>query len=304
MSEQLPSGIAGAVDLSGLGKPKPEQGASGTRSKLVIDATEADFQQVVELSTRVPVIVDLWSARAVQSQQLSPVLEELVESYAGQLVLAKVDADSNPQLQQAFQAQSVPTVVALIGGRPAPLFAGDQPKEQIKAVFDQVLQIAAQEGITGRLPTDDAHVEQSEEETEKPLPPLHQKAYDALQAGDFDAAGQAYDKALQVNPGDFDASAGRAQVRLLQRLQGKSLDDIRAEGAAAPDDLEKQMLVADLDLSGGHVDDAFGRLLDLFPGAGDQKDAVRSRLLELFEIVGNDDARVNAARRRLTLLLY
>ena len=93
-------------------------------------------------------------------------------------------------------------------------------------------------------------------------------------------------------------------MRLLQRLQGKSLDDIRAEGAAAPDDLEKQMLVADLDLSGGHVDDAFGRLLDLFPGAGDQKDAVRSRLLELFEIVGNDDARVNAARRRLTLLLY
>ena len=184
MSEQLPSGIAGAVDLSGLGKPKPEQGASGTRSKLVIDATEADFQQVVELSTRVPVIVDLWSARAVQSQQLSPVLEELVKMHTPvSSCWPRSTPTATRSCSRRFQAQSVPTVVALIGGRPAPLFAGDQPKEQIKAVFDQVLQIAAQEGITGRLPTDDAHVEQSEEETEKPLPPLHQKAYDALQAG-------------------------------------------------------------------------------------------------------------------------
>ena len=305
MNEQLPSGIAGAVDLSGLGKPKTAPGAAAIRSQVVIDVSEADFQQAVELSTRVPVIVDLWSARSEQSQQLSPVLEELVATYDGQLVLAKVDVDSNPQLQQAFQAQSIPTVVALIGGRPAPLFAGDQPRDQIKAVLDQVLQVAAQEGITGRVPTDGAGApEQGGEEQEEPLPPLHQEAYDALQAGDLDTAAGAYGKALQENPADADASAGLAQVRLLQRLQGRTLDEIRADAAAAPDDLEKQMLVADLDLSGGHVDDAFGRLLDLFPTAGEHKDAVRTRLLELFVVAGNDDPRVGAARRRLTLLLY
>lgn len=297
----LPAGIAGAVDLSGLGKPETGATPEGAQSQLVVNVTEAEFQQIVELSSRVPVIVELWSAGDAQGAALAADLQQLIDSFGGQLVLARVDVGSNPQLAQAFQAQATPTVFALMGGRPAPLFTGAQPKEQIKALLDQVLQIAAQEGITGRIPVDGA-AGQSEQPEE--LPPLHQEAFDALQAGDLAGAEAAYKKALAEKPSDADASAGLAQVGLLQRLQGKSLDDIRAEAAAAPDDLEKQLLVADLDLSGGHVDDAFGRLLDLFPAAGDQQDRVRTRLLELFEVVGQDDPRVNAARRRLMLLLY
>ena len=99
--------------------------------------------------------------------------------------------------------------------------------------------------------------------------------------------------------------AGLAQANLLGRLQGKTLDEIRNAAASAPDDLAAQLDVADLDLSGGHVDDAFDRLLTLFPKLdADGKRAVRERLVELFEVVGTDDPRVVAARRRLTNLLY
>lgn len=301
MTDNLPAGIAGAVDLSGLGKPETPQGSAPV-SSVVIDVTEAEFQQVVELSARVPVILDLGSPRDPQSADFSALLADLVGSYAGKLVLARIDIEQAPQLQQAFQVQAVPSVIALIGGRPAPLFAGVQAREQVKDVLDQVLQIAQQQGVAGSVPVGESPA--SDDEQEKPLPPLHQEAFDALQSGDLDTAAAAYEKAIQEQPSDADASAGLAQVRLMQRLQGKTMDEIRASAAAEPGSIEKQMLVADLDISGGHIDDAFGRLLDLFPTAGDEKDAVRTRLLELFEIVGQDDPRVNAARRRLMLLLY
>jgi putative thioredoxin len=92
---------------------------------------------------------------------------------------------------------------------------------------------------------------------------------------------------------------------LLQRLQGKSLEQIRARASAEPTGLEAQLDVADLDLSGGHVEDAFARLLELFANADEeQRQAIRERLLELFDMVGLSDPRVLAARRQLTSLLY
>lgn len=101
------------------------------------------------------------------------------------------------------------------------------------------------------------------------------------------------------------AIAGLAQVSLLDRLAGRTLDEIRSAAAADPADLDAQLAVADLDLSGGHVDDAFDRLLTVFPSldaAGEE--AVRARILEYFEIVGVDDPRVGKARARLASLLY
>ena len=231
------------------------------------------------------------------------VLERLVEGYGGRLVLAKVDADQNPQLVQAFNAQSIPTVAAVIGGRPAPLFTGALPEEQVKDVLEQVLAFAEQQGITGRVPVGDAPAD-AEPEPE-PLPPLHQEAYDAIDAGDLDTAIAAFEKAIAQNPRDTDAIAGLAQVRLLARLRDRSADDIRSAAAAQPQDSEAQLLAADLDLSGGHVEDAFLRLLELMATlVGDEKQDVRLRLLDYFEIVGLDDPRVHAARRRLTTLLY
>jgi len=305
--------LRGAVDLSALvNRPAADAAAPAGNAQqlsgLVFDGTDANFTQFLDLSSTVPVIVDLWAEWCGPCKQLSPVLEKLVTEYAGRFVLVKVDVDSNPQLTQAFQAQSIPTVAAIIGGRPMALFQGALPEAQVRDVFEQVLQVAAQNGVTGTAQTEQnpaAEGEASSEPEPEPLPPHHQEAYDAIERGDFAAAIAAYTTAIAQDPRDTLAVAGLAQVSLLARLQDKDADALRAAAAADRDDVDAQLAVADLDLSGGHVEDAFGRLLDLFGRtAAAERDPIRRRLLELFEVVGSDDPRVAAARARLAGLLY
>lgn len=291
--------LRGAVDLSSLVRPPAAQGggaaASGGIEQQVTDAT---FTEVLDLSSSVPVIVEFFGAG------IPPSLGGIVRQYNGRLALATVDGTTNPQLVQAFQVQEVPTVAAVIGGRPLQLFSGMMPEAELRTVLDQVLALAAQNGVTGTLPVD-GEAGDPAEPVEEPLPPLHQEAYDAITAGDFAAAIKAYETAIAQNPRDQLAVAGLAQVSLLARLEGLNAGEVRAAAAAAPGDLEAQLAVADLDVSGGHLEDAFARLLDLFPtqdAAG--KNAVRARLLEYFEIAGADDPRVIVARRHLTGLLY
>lgn len=291
--------LRGAVDLSSLVRPpagsEPPRGSSV--DGVVQEVTDASFSEVLELSKTVPVIVEFYG-QGVQST-LAPV----VTSYGGRLALATVEATRNPQLQQAFQVQQVPTVAAVVGGRPLQLFSGVMEEQQLREVLDQVLQLAAESGVTGSLEVDPDAADA--EPVEEPLPPLHQEAYDAIAAGDFDTAIERYSTAIAQNPRDHDAVAGLAQVGLLKRLQGVSLDEVRSAAAQNPADADAQLAVADLDVSGGHLDDAFARLLELFPTLDQQgKDAVRARLLDYFEIAGADDPRVVAARRRLTALLF
>ncbi|MBT1670188.1 tetratricopeptide repeat protein [Curtobacterium flaccumfaciens pv. flaccumfaciens] len=329
-----PSGLRGAVDLSSLvdraqrppqpsGAPAPAgspggavpgteagtvNGADLTVPSLVIDVTDATFQDVLQLSNVVPVIVDIWAEWCGPCKQLSPILEQLTAEYDGRVVLAKVDADTNPQLVQAFQAQSIPTVAAVIGGRPLGLFVGALPEAQVRDVYEQVLQAAEQNGVTGRVTVDGAaaptDAELGEPEPE-PLPPHHQAAYDAIERGDYATAVEEYKTAILQDPHDQMAVAGLAQVSLLDRLNGRTADEIRAAAAAVPQDVQAQLAVADLDISGGHVDDAFGRLLDLVPTVfGEDREALRVRLVEYFELIGSEDPRVVAARRRLANALY
>ncbi len=308
-----PIGLRGAVDLSSLaqraqapqGQPGEGPGASG--DPLVIEADDRSFGEVLELSRTLPVVVVLWAGFSEPSVALVDTVAGLVRGRDGRLVLAAVDAERSPQLVQALQAQSVPTVVALVAGQPVPLFAGSQPAEVIDQLFDQLLELGAQHGADGRvhLGAGGAEGDAPAEPVEQPLPPLHQEAYDAIEHGDYQAAEAAYRTAIAQDPRDQLAVAGLAQVRALGRLQGKTLDAIRGAAAAAPDDLDAQLDVADLDLSGGHLDDAFDRLLVLFPKLdADGKARVRERLVELFEVAGTDDPRVAAARRRLANLLY
>lgn len=318
-----PASLRGAVDLSSLvnraqapaGPPEAAPGAdaaagapAGAVPSLVVDVTDATFSAILELSNTVPVVVDIWAEWCGPCKQLSPILEKIVAEYAGRMVLAKVDADTNPQLTQAFQAQSIPTVAAVIGGRPVSLFVGALPEAQVRDVLEQVLELAAQNGVTGSVAVsgdqDPGDAPDAEPEPE-PLPPHHQDAYDAIERGDYQAAQEAYRTAIAQDPRDQLAVAGLAQVSLLDRLQGTTLAEVRNAAAIAPDDVDAQLAVADLDVSGGHVDDAFDRLLTLFPTLDQAgKDAVRTRLLDFFEIVGTDAPSVVAARRRLTMLLY
>lgn len=297
--------LRGAVDLSSLVRPKPPvpQGPPATSSStgsavpsLVIEGTDANFTGLLDLSQTVPVVVELYVG------QPSATLIRVITEYAGRFVLATVEATGNPQLQQAFNATAAPTVAAVVGGRPIALYEGDLPEADLKQVLEQLLTLAAQNGIVGTVTPDGA---EPAEPADIPLPPHHQEAYDAIAAGDFELAIKEYKTAIAQDPRDQLAVAGLAQVSLLARLAGTVAGDIRSAAAEAPTDLDAQLAVADLDVSGGHLDDAFDRLLDLFTGldpAG--RERVRSRLVDYFEIAGAEDPRVVAARRRLTMLLY
>lgn len=303
--------LRGAVDLSGLvrranapadASPAVPAGSTG----IVFPATDATFESVLELSSRVPVVVEFYAPG------IAPALAPVVESYSGRLALATVDGQANPQLAQAFQVREVPAVAAVIAGRPVNLFLGMPSDEEVRSILDELLVLAGQNGVTGRLEVaaadpdaEGAEPAAAPEPVEEPLPPHHQEAYDAIAAGDFATAVTEYRKAIAENARDSLAVAGLAQVLLLQRLDGVVAADVRAAAASAPADAAAQLAVADLDVSGGHVEDAFARLLDLFPTLdADGKNAVRTRLLEYFEIAGADDPRVLEARRRLTMLLY
>jgi len=306
--------LRGAVDLSSLrgrdAQPATAPASADAGNKpagdVVIDVTDAMFPQILELSRTVPVVVDLWAEWCGPCKQLSPAIEKVTREQNGRVVLAKVDVDANPQIAQAFQAQSIPLVVALIGGQPVPMFTGAVPEDQVRQVFAKLLEVAAQNGVTGSVPVAGADAEADAGEPEPaPLPPLHAEAFEAIEAGDYARAITAYEKALAENPRDEDAKAGLGQVRLLHRVQGLDLQQVRAAAAAAPNGVEEQFQVADMDVAGGHIDDAFGRLLDLFAAVDvAERPRVRERLVELFDLVGSADPRVATARTRLASLLF
>jgi putative thioredoxin len=320
--------LRGAVDLSGLarrpaapgptapgaaaGAPAPDGGpgapAAGGRGpsvSAVMDVTDEGFPALVQLSAQVPVVVDLWATWCGPCKQLSPVLEKLAHEHEGRFVLAKVDVDANPQTAAAFQVQSIPSVVAILKGQPVPLFQGAYPEAQVRQVLEELLRVAEANGVTGRVPVDGVAAPDEAEDVEPSLPPLHQEAYDAIQRDDLDAAADAYRRALAEAPADDLARAGLAQVELLQRTRGADLAAARATAAAAPHDVAAQTLVADLDVLGGHVEDAFARLVDLVRvTAGEEREQARQHLVTLFEVVGGDDPRVAAGRRALAGALF
>ncbi|TDP90376.1 putative thioredoxin [Leucobacter luti] len=324
MTQQIPERLpGGGIDLSHLaargqasGQQSGAPAAAGAGApagaqvvdvpSLVMDVTDASFEQAAQLSTVVPVIVELWAEWSEPGTSLSPVLAKVTRELAGRALLARVDADANPGLAQAFQAQSIPTVVALIGGRPVPLFQGAQPEEQVREIFGQLMQLAEQHGVVGRVAAPDSDgSDEPQVPAEPEIPAAHVAAVEAAERGDFETAVAEWEAVLLKAPADAVARAALVQMKLLQRLSGANAEAIRSAAAAAPQGVAEQLAVADLDLSGGHIEDAFLRLLDLFAVSGEHERAVvRERLLELFEVVGVADPRVIAARGRLANLLY
>lgn len=297
--------VRGAVDLSGLSRTTPPPGTPGGLDKpssYVLDVDESTFNDVLQRSTQHPVVVVLWAPWSEVSTGVAADLAALADEDQGRWLLARIDADANPRVAAAFQAQSVPTVVAVLAGQPLPLFQGAYPRDQVRAVLDQVLAAAEANGITGRVtPAGD----EPEAEPEPELPPLHQAAYDAIESDDLPAARAAYEQALVENPRDALARAGLAQVGLLERTRDMDLRAVRAAAADSPDDVDAQLAVADLDILGGQVEDAFGRLVDVLRRtSGEDRERVRLRLVDLFEVVGGDDTRVVAARRAMASALY
>jgi putative thioredoxin len=301
--------LRGAVDLAAVAAAREAQAAAEQRlasgavpppSSVVLDVTEADFQtEVIDRSFQVPVIIDLWAEWCGPCKALSPILERLAEQDAGAWLLAKVDTDAEQRIAAAFQVQSIPSVFAVIKGQPMPLFQGALPEPQVRQFLDEVLRVAAANGVTGRIGGEPVETEEPEGD------PLFDTAYDAIEAGDWDAAEEAYRAILAAHPGDADAAAGLGQVALLRRTDGTDPVAALAAADAAPDSLEAQSLAADIELLTGRVDEAFARIVDLVRRtSGDERNAAKDHLLGLFALVGDADPRVAKARTALANALF
>jgi len=296
----------GAFDLSSLAKPRPAAGGAAPAPEgavYVIDVNEAEFQQVVESSMRHLVVLSVWSPRSPQSVEFNEVLAQATSAYGGALQLAKVDADANPGIAQALQVQAVPFVVGLVQGRPVPLFQGTVDGAEVKRFFDELVRLAQQNGLTGRAQPSGGTAQAAPEEPEDD--PRFAAADEAYARGDFDAAIAEYEALLAQSPADSEVAERLAATKLYARVSGADLQAARQAAADRPDDIDAQILVADLDVTGGHVEDAFLRLIDLVKRtAEDDRERVRQHLLELFSVVGVTDPRVAQARRTLAAALF
>lgn len=293
----------GAIDLTSLTSAAPAAPAGG--ASYVVTMTEEDFQAIGAKSAQFPVIVEFHSPRDPSGAAVSQALADVVNRAAGRFLLARVNVDEQPRLAQGLGVQAVPTVVALIGGQMAPLFQGTRPADEIEALLDQVAQLAVANGLTGRAePVGGAATDVPEEQAN----PRFVKADDALAAGDYAQAVVEFDELLKETPNDPEVIAGRAQAALLERSLGfgtVDVADILAKASAAPEDLTAQLEAADLEIIQGDPAAAFDRLLGLAATVdAEEKEVIRVRLLELFEVVGRTEKVVLTARRRLASLLF
>ena len=314
MSTPIPSSrvpLRGAVDLAAVAAAREAQAAAEKRiasgettlpPSVVIDVTEADFQtMVLDLSFQVPVIVDLWAEWCQPCKALSPILERLAQQDGGTWLLAKVDTEASPRIAEAFAVQSIPAVFAVIKGQPMPLFQGALPEAEVRQYLDEVLRVAAANGVNGRLDEAAAGDIPAEPVTD----PRYDLAYDAIDAGDWDAAEAAYSSILATAPADVDAKAGIAQVSLMRRTDGVDAEQVLVSAAAAPESVEAQVLAADVEMLTGRVDEAFSRIIEVIrQTTGDERTIARNHLLSLFALLDDADPRVAKARTALANALF
>ena len=286
----MPADSHGAVDLSARSSAPtaPEASASaageGLHIPLITSTDEENFQDVMSTSQAVPVIMVMWSPRSLESKPALAMLEEITREHAGAFQLVEVDIDTAPAIAQAFQIQGVPTVVALVGGRPVPLFQGGASKEQVLPVVSQVLEAAAQMGINARIAV-------AAEDTAPPIPPEHEAPLAAEEEGRLDEAIALWERIVELNPRDEAAKSHLSRVRFAQRAYGEQSSD---DPAARADAL----------FAAGDAAGAFDVLLELLAASSDEeeRDALRLRLLDLFRVAGSTPE-VSKARTRLAMLL-
>ena len=303
----------GAVDLSAFKQPTPPPAASAqvAASSLggyVVDVTEATFEaEVIARSTIVPVVVDFWAEWCGPCKQLSPLLERLVAQDEGRWLLAKIDVDANQRLAAAAGVQSIPMVLGVIAGQAVPLFTGALPESEVRRYLDELMRVAVANGVTGRLagPPAGAVGDDADPAPAPPPPDPYGDARDLLVSGDLEGAAVAYEAMLAQNPGDPEAARGLALVALGRRVERLDPTTVLATAAERPDDVDAQLQAADIEVANGNADAAFARLVETVRRtSGEDRDAARAHLVELFAALGAADPRVAAARTALANALF
>lgn len=319
MSQQ-PFSRPGAVDLSALKRPAGQSGAAAGgappagapagggagRGVYSVQLDEQNLQSELQGAGNAPVVLVFYSQQSPASVTLADDLDTVAGEFEGRFLLGRVDIDAAPGIAQALQIPSVPLVALAMGGQLAPLLQDAPPIDDLRQVMSQVLQAAAQQGLTGRVKPRGTAAQEADAGPQSD--PRYAAAQEALAAGDADKAVEEYQKLVDANPADEEAAGGLAMAKVLQRtahLDAAEAQQARTAGAEKPDDVAAQTLVADLDLLGGHVEDAFSRLIDLVRRtSGEERDQARNHLLGLFAAVGNDDQRVIKARQALASALF
>jgi putative thioredoxin len=304
----------GAIDLSALTRPAGQSGSAGApggpggggRFDVDVVGEEGMRRDVIERSLSMLVLASFWSPEVPASVEINDTLSRLADEFGGRIVVARVDVSSQPELGQALGVREIPLVVAVMRGQLAPIMQDPVPEAELRPILQQLVQAAAANGVTGVSPPLSAGAadEPAAEDDVEPEP-AYPAAEEALLSGDVEKAIEEYEAVLRAAPADQEAALGLARAMLLKRTQGVDLAAARKAAADDPDDIDAQLLVADLDLLGGLVDDAFSRLIDLVrQTSGDDRDRVRTHLIELFGVVGDDDPRVGKARAMLASALF
>ncbi|WIM68643.1 tetratricopeptide repeat protein [Corynebacterium breve] len=287
----------GAVDLGRV------QAQAEAKEKLAQAAVEPFFTitednletEVLHRSTQVPVIVLVGTSRSEDSQALKASFEHLAAQSNNTFVVGYIDGDTTPQIAQAMGVRGMPTTLALAAGRPVTSFEGNQPVEALQEwVSTLVKQVGPQ--LAG-LP---------EDEQEEAADPRLDAATAALNMGDFDAATKLYDEILAEDPTNAEIKQAKATVGVIKRLDPQNRDtDAIAEADADVTNVDKQLDAADAEVVAGAPEKAFDRLLKVIQEtAGDEREAAKSRLIELFTLLDAADPRVAEARTRLASALF
>jgi putative thioredoxin len=260
---------------------------------LVVPVDANSIRDYLAISDNLPVLVLFVQENDPASQSLLSTVKLLTEKTAGKILTLVVDAVKSPELAQAFDLKQIPTLLGMLKGQPAPLFAGDQPAEQVQLIIDRVLEVGKENGLTGTVKV---------AEPEPELSHTHQQAFAAIEENNYPLARSLYEKALVENPNDQLAEAGLAQIKLLIRLEGKDLPSLVSSLGADTDTVLDRV---DALVATGAASAGFEQLLVLFENtAKDQREPIRLRFVELFLVVGNEDPAVIKARKNLSLLLF
>lgn len=300
--------VSGAIDLGEVkaradARQKAHEQGPGTQGiASSLDVTMENLEnEVLRRSTQVPVIVLVGTPRSPDSEQLKTDLSTLAAESGRKFIFGYVNADTDADVAQVFGVQGLPSVIAVAAGRPLADFQGGQPVDALKQWTNQVVQAVGgqleglpEEAIEGEL--DDAPVED----------PRFDAATDALNRGAFDEAIAVYESILAQEPNNADAKQARDTAKLLGRLATVDPSvDVVAAADADPTNLELAYTAADAAVVAGDPEAAFDRLIALLTiSAGDQKNQVKERLLELFGMFETADPRVLQARGKMASALF